>query len=114
VNWSFFGDHNIEYDWKPADQLGINAAPPFHPMQVSVEADPGLLADQGIRVTTVKFYYDYGAGEKVEAVTLRSSDKITAQIAEFMLKNNSYDYEYEITWRVMGNKTLTSGRMPKR
>jgi hypothetical protein len=110
IQWSFFGDHSVMQDWRPSDQLGINVAPPFHPMQVSVEADPKLLADQGIRVAAVKFFYDYGAGEKVEAITIKSSDQITAQIAEFMLKNDRYDYEYEITWRLKGNKSLTSGR----
>ena len=110
VQWSFFGDFTVEQDWKPSDQLGVNVAPPFHPMQISVEADPKLMAEQGIRVAAVKFFYNYGAGEKVEAVTLRSSDQVTAQLAEFMLKNGSYDYEYEITWRMKGNKTLTTGR----
>ncbi len=110
VQWSFFGDHTVEQDWKTSDQLGINIGPPFHPVQVSVEADPELLSDQGIRVIGVKFFYDYGAGEKVESVTLKSTDQITAQIAEFMLKTDRYDYEYEIVWRVKGNKTFTSGR----
>jgi hypothetical protein len=110
IQWSFFGDHSVVQDWRPSDQLGINVAPPFHPMHVSVEADPKLLADQGIRVAAVKFYYDYGAGEKVEAVTIKSSDQITAQIAEFMLKHDRYDYEYEIVWRIKGNKSLTTGR----
>ncbi len=110
VQWSFFGDHEVMQDWKDSDKLGINVAPPFHPMQVSVEADPKLLEEQGIRVASVKFYYDFGAGEKVEAVTIKSSDDMTAQIAEFMLKNGSYDYQYEIIWRVKGNKTFSTGR----
>lgn len=110
VQWSFFGNHSVEQDWRSSDLLGINVGPPFHPVQVSVEADPKLMADQGIRVAAVKFFYDYGAGEKIESVTIRSSDQITAQIAEFMLKTDQYDYEYEVVWRLMGNKSMTSGR----
>lgn len=110
VQWSFFGDYTIDQDWRETDQLGINVAPPFHPMQVSVEADPKLLEEQGIRVAAIKFFYNYGAGEKVEAVTVKASDQVTAQLAEFMLKNGNYDYDYEIIWRLKGNKSMTSGR----
>ncbi|MEK7256561.1 MAG: hypothetical protein AAB316_17530 [Bacteroidota bacterium] len=110
VQWSFFGDHAVTQDWKQTDQMGINLAPPFHPMQVSVEADPALLKEQDIRLATVKFFYDYGGGEKVEAVTLKGGDQATAQLAEFMLKNGQYDFEYEVTWRLKGNRSLSSGR----
>jgi hypothetical protein len=108
--WSFFGGHSVTYDWAETDDLGLNVAPPFHPMAVSVEADPGLLKDAGIRVVTVKFYYDYGAGEQVEQVTLKGTDEVPAQLAEFMLRQGNYNYDYEIVWRLFGNKTLTSGR----
>jgi hypothetical protein len=59
---------------------------------------------------TAKFYYDYGAGEKVEQVTIKGNQEVPADLAEFMLKQGQYDYEYEIVWRLFGNKTLTSGR----
>ncbi|MEP6794696.1 MAG: hypothetical protein ABJB16_10250, partial [Saprospiraceae bacterium] len=108
--WSFFGDHTIVKDWTTTDQLGLNVAPPFHPVEVSVEADPSILTSAGIRVATVKFFYDYGAGEKIEQVTLKGTDPVPAQLAEFMLKQGQYDYEYEIVWRLFGNKSLTTGR----
>ncbi|MCB0606546.1 MAG: hypothetical protein H6562_12400 [Lewinellaceae bacterium] len=108
--WSFFGDYTVEKDWSESDNLGLNLAPPFHPVSISVEADPNLMKDAGIRLATVKFYYDYGAGEKVEQVTLRGTDPAPAQLAEFMLKQGEYDYDYEVVWRMFGNKTLTSGR----
>ena len=108
--WSFFGDHTVVKDWSRTDQLGLNVAPPFHPVEVSVEADPSMLVSSGIRIATVKFYYDYGAGEKIEQVTLKGTDAVTAQLAEFMLKQGQYDYEYEIIWRLFGNKSFTTGR----
>lgn len=110
TKWSFFGDHSVVQDWTTSDQLGLNLAPPFHPMEVSVEADPELLQSAKIRVATVKFYYDYGAGEKEEQITIKGNQEVPAALAEFMLKRGSYDYEYEIVWRLFGNKTLSSGR----
>ena len=108
--WSFFGDHKVETDWKNSDQIGINLAPPFHPIKIDVEANADLMKDNQIRLINVKFFYDFGDGEKTEQVNIKSTDKITAQKAEFMLKNNNYSYAYEVTWRLNGNKTISSGR----
>ncbi|MCD9018169.1 hypothetical protein [Parachryseolinea silvisoli] len=110
TKWSFFGDHTVQQDWTKSDQLGLNVAPPFHPVAVSVEADPKLLQEAQIRLATVKFYYDYGAGLKEEQVTIKGTQQVPAALAEFMLKRGNYDYEYEIVWRLMGSKTLSSGR----
>ena len=110
TKWSFFGDHTVLQDWTTSDQLGVNLAPPFHPVSVSIEADPKLLKDAKIRLATVKFYYDYGAGEKEEQVTIKGTQEVPASLAEFMLKRGKYDYEYEIIWRMFGNKTLSTGR----
>jgi len=110
TKWSFFGDHSVTQDWTTSDQLGLNLAPPFHPVSVSVEADPKMMQEAKIRVATVKFYYDYGAGEKEEQVTIKGNQPVPATLAEFMLERGKYDYEYEIVWRIFGNKTLTTGR----
>jgi len=110
TTWSFFGDHSVQGEWRETDQVGLNLAPPFHPVKVSVEADPEMLKDAKIRIATVKFYYDYGAGEKVERITIKGNQEIPAELAEFMLKQGHYDYEYEIHWRLFGNKKLTTGR----
>ncbi|HEY4654264.1 MAG TPA: hypothetical protein VIH22_07105, partial [Cyclobacteriaceae bacterium] len=110
TKWSFFGDHSVTQEWSTSDQLGLNLAPPFHPVSVSVEADPELLKDAKIRLATVKFYYDYGAGEKEEQVTIKGNQEVPASLAEFMLERGKYDYEYEIVWRLFGNKTVSTGR----
>ena len=108
--WSFFGGYTVDQGWQNTDQMGLNVAPPFHPVSVSVEADPALLNSAGIRVATVKFYYDYGGGEKIDQVTIKGTDAVPAQLAEFMLKQDQFDYDYEIIWRLFGNKSLTTGR----
>lgn len=110
TKWSFFGDHSVTQEWSTSDHLGLNLAPPFHPVSVSVEADPELLKDAKIRLATVKFYYEYGAGEKEEQVTIKGNQEVPASLAEFMLERGKYDYEYEIVWRLFGNKTVSTGR----
>lgn len=110
TTWSFFGDHKVETDWKTSDQVGINLAPPFHPIKVDIEASPDLVKENQIRLINVKFYYDYGDGEKMEQITIKSTDKVMAQKVEFMLQNSNYAYDYEINWRLTGNRTVSSGR----
>jgi hypothetical protein len=108
--WSFFGGLQVSQDWTMSDQPGINLTPPFHPVSVSVEANPTLLTNAQVRLVTVKFYYDYGAGEKLEQVAIKADDKNQAQRVDFMLKPNQYEYDYEVIWRLAGNKTITTGR----
>ena len=110
TKWSFFGDHSVEQDWATSDELGLNLAPPFHPVTVSVEADPEMLKEAKIRLATVKFFYDYGAGEKEEQITIKGNQEVPAALAEFMLERGKYDYEYEIIWRLYGNKQVSTGR----
>lgn len=110
TKWSFFGGHEVVKPWSKSDQLGLNLAPPFHPVSVSVESDPKLLQESKIRLATVKFYYDYGSGEKEEQVTIKGTQEVPAALAEFMLKQGKYEYEYEIVWRLFGNKSVSTGR----
>jgi hypothetical protein len=110
TTWSFYGNYNVTDDWKKTDQLGINIAPPFHPIEVEVSADADTMQKAGLRLVTVKFYYDFGTGEKIEQVNIKSSDKIISRKVDFMLRPGTSNYEYEIVWRLAGNKILTSGR----
>lgn len=109
--WSFFGGYKIESDWKVSDDYDMTLSPPIKLKTVKIEASPDLLKENQIRMATVKFYYDYGEGEKTEQISIKNTDKVTTQVAEFMLKKDIPDvYEYEIVWRLTGNRTLSSPR----
>jgi hypothetical protein len=58
----------------------------------------------------VRVWYDLGGEPQMKQVTLNASKGELSEKVEFMLPRNSYDYEYEIEWRLKGNRTLTSGR----
>jgi len=61
-------------------------------------------------MVNVKFYYNYGGGEKVQQINIRADQQTTAATAELLLPQNVYDYDYEITWRLTGNREVKSGR----
>lgn len=108
--WSLFGDYTIEEDWKPSEAFGINVAPPVRPITVDVEASPDLLKAAQVRAVNVKFFYNYGGGEKVEQINIRTEQTVTASKVELLLPQNVYDYEYEILWLLSGNRQIKSGR----
>ena len=108
--WSFFGGSSVEEDWRKSTSGAINLAPPFQRREVALEADPDLLGDAGVRSITVKIFYDLGGEEQVKQVTLIPSKGQLSEKVEFMLPAAEFDYDYEISWRLRGNRSLTSGR----
>jgi len=110
TTWSLFGDYTIQDIWRPSEAFGLNIAPPVRPIKVDLEANADLLKAAEVRMVNVKFYYNYGGGEKVQQVNIRADQATTAATAELLLPQNVYDYDYEITWRLTGNREVKSGR----
>jgi len=110
TTWSLFGDYTIQDNWKPSEAFGLNIAPPVRPVKVDLEASADLLKAAEVRMVNVKFYYNYGGGEKVQQINIRADQQTTAATAELLLPQNVYDYDYEITWRLTGNREVKSGR----
>lgn len=110
TSWSFFGGKSVDNNWKPANGGAIDLAPPYQRRTVELQADPDTIATAGVRSITVKFIYDLGGGaEQTRAVTLNTAKGQLSDKVEFMLPANQYDYKYEITWRLKGNRVVTSG-----
>ncbi len=110
ADWSFFGGEAIAQPWQETTSGAINLAPPYQRREVTLEADPELLADAGARSVTVKLYYQLGATEKVKQVTLNVGRDQLSERIEIMLPATEFDYEYEISWRLRGNRRVSSGR----
>ncbi len=58
---------------------------------------------------SVKVFYDLGGAPQVKQGTFDPAKPQTSQI-EFMSLPGTVDYEYEVTWRLRGNRTISSGR----
>jgi hypothetical protein len=76
---------------------------------VPVRANADDLAKAEVRSVNVKIFYDLGGTPQVKQATLDPAKPQTSQI-EFMSLPGAVDYEYEVTWRLKGNRTVTSGR----
>lgn len=112
TSWSLFGNQVVESDWMNTDNFTINVSPPVRPFGVDIEASPELLKQQEVRSVNVKFYYNPGNGERMEQINVRASASApTASRVEFVLPDGKYDYDYEVTWLLSGNREVKSGRL---
>ncbi len=110
TTWSFFGNQTIESPWMSTENFTITAAPPLRPVSVDIEASPDLLKQKQVRMVNVKIYYSTGSGERIEQVNIKADGPNTATKIEFVLPEGKYEYEYEITWRIAGNKEVKTPR----
>jgi hypothetical protein len=58
----------------------------------------------------VKIFYNLGDAEQVRTTTLNPSKGQLSDRLDFILPSNVVDYDYEITWQLKGNRTVSSGR----
>lgn len=107
--WSFHGGHSRESDWSRGVFGAINVAPEMIRRSLQVEADPDILSDAGVRAVTVKIYYQVGAEERSEQISLRPAGSLST-VVNYLTPRDAYDYEYEITWHRRGQPSLQSGR----
>ena len=110
VLWSFFGDVEVRQNFMPSTFNTINLAPPYQKYDVELEADPTLLEDLGVRLITVKLYYFVEGTEFVRQTTLVPSRNQLSKALEFIAPSGNLKYEYEVIWRLKGNRTVQSGR----
>jgi len=111
LTWSFFGGSAVEDpDWRQTTSGAIDLVPPYQRRQVTIEADPGLLAAAEVRSATIRIYYRLGDQERVQTATLNPAQGELSKVVEFMLPADTYDYDYEVSWRLLGNRSVSSGR----
>ena len=107
--WSLFGGKTVEMPMQPATAQAIAVTPPYQRRVVELRADAEELTKAEVRSVNVKLFYDLAGAPQVKQATLDAA-KPQSRLIEFMSLPNALDYEYEITWRLKGNRTLTSGR----
>lgn len=110
--WSFFGGHSVELPWTKSSAGDIALSPPLQRRSVELQGDPKRLAEQGVRAVNVKIFYRAAkdAPEQVKSVTLNAAAPTFVGRIDFVGPKDSVDYEYEIAWRLTGNREITSGR----
>lgn len=110
TEWSFFGGQSVKIPTQSSRSGAINLAPPYQRRMVEFQADQSALSSAGIRLVTVTVFYKLGNAELKKQVTLNPAKNQLSERTEFMLPADSYEYEYEVAWRMANNDVRNSGR----
>lgn len=110
VEWSFFGGQTVPVPLQRSRGGAINLNPPFQKRTVEFQADQARLAEANVRLITVKLIYTLNGRELSKVVTLNPARNQLSERVEFMLPADSYNFQYEVTWKLANNTTRTSGR----
>lgn len=111
VLWSFFGDVEVAEPMKPSSFNAINLSPLYAKREVEFQADPTFLEDQEVRLVNVKLFYKMGGKEFFKAISLNPSRNQLSEKVLFVAPTDVGEYEYEVTWRLRGNRVVSSGRL---
>jgi hypothetical protein len=109
--WSFAGGNTLETDWTAGRFGVINLDPPYRRVGLELEADAETMSEREVRLITVRIYYTLGGAERVKQVTLRPEKGELSRKVEILSADETPTYEYEITWRLRGNRSLKSERL---
>ncbi len=114
VTWNLFGGAKWTSDWQRTEEFVIPLTPPHRYREITVEADPDVFADAGVRLATVKFKYHLFEHNGTEEVTLKPGNGgVLSQVIKYAHAPDDYGYEYDISWLQRGGtqleKTAQSG-----
>jgi hypothetical protein len=108
--WSFHGGKEIDLGWTQGRASAVTVTPPLLKRTIHLEADPIAVQDAGVRLITVKFYYDVAGKEQMTQATLNPASGQLSQILEYIRPVTDLKYDYEIEWRLKGGDKINSGR----
>jgi hypothetical protein len=110
TTWSFVGGNEVQEPWTKRTIATIGLTPPFQKRSVELQADPEAIDKAEVRSVAVKLYYKIGSAEQVKQATLNAARGQLSDHIDFIQPTGVFDYDYEITWQLKGNRTVTSGR----
>jgi hypothetical protein len=108
--WGFNVGETQEDAWQKAGFNAIALAPPFQKRTLQLEGLKAPLEAAQVRSVSVQIFSKVGGSERTEQVTLNTMGGELSKTIDFVQPAGQQEYEYEIKWRLRGNKTLATGR----
>jgi hypothetical protein len=110
VLWSLYGDQTVKIPVAKSSFGAINLKAPLIRKSIEAQADPEILKNSGVRLITVNLFYKVGDKEFTKQMTLNPSKNILSQRADIFVPTEAVSYEYEVSWRLTGNKIVNLPR----
>ncbi|MDO6431861.1 hypothetical protein Q4E93_14745 [Flavitalea sp. BT771] len=111
AEWSFFGGQSVSVPLQKSTSGAIDLAPPYQKRSVEFTADPTAVSTNGIRLITVKLFYTLNGNELSKVVTLNPSKSQLSEKVDFLLPADSFDYKYQVEWKLNNNQTRSSDKV---
>jgi hypothetical protein len=112
IVWSLHGGLLNDSGWQEYTDGSyvITVGAPHEYRELTVDADPGLLAERNVRLVTLTFRSSLFGKEQSRQVTLRTGSAANlSEIIKYAHVPGDYEYDYDIVWRIRGGETVSSG-----
>jgi hypothetical protein len=110
--WNLGGGVSWDSGWLASDQGSISIAPPHKYAQVKFSGNTNALEAAQVRSVDVKFSRDFLGRLLTDQLSFEvGGEGPTSQVIEYAYLNGQPStYQYEVTWRLPGNRSVTTGR----
>ncbi len=106
--WGIHGGEAVEGPWKTTDASVIPLIPPFSRRTIQLEVfEEEALRAAGVRSVSVRV--GAGGDARVRQTTLNTTRGQLSGELSFVSPADQLEYEYEIQWRLRGNRSVSSG-----
>lgn len=110
--WNLGGGVSWDSGWLPSNQAVINIAPPHRYREIKVKGSARVLEDQQVRSVSLRFYSDFMGKELTDELSFEVGEDPLSGIIEYAFEDGQpRTYEYEIKWRLFGNRSVSTGRL---
>jgi hypothetical protein len=104
--WHYRGNLRSESDWKDESTSVLAVAPTAVNRVISIEGDPAILEDAGVRYAKLDFRYTIFGEPKRKQLTIRTREGSFPQTFTYIAEVGNFDYTYDLTWVLRGGKQL--------
>jgi len=109
VRWSYVGGPVIEGGWERTNAGALVLEPPLRPRELRLEADPGVLKEQGVRDVVVEVRYPAAGVERTANATVRPEEGVGSEVLMLYQDPQSPGYSYSFDWRLYGGRRVSAG-----
>jgi len=109
VRWSYVGGPVIEGGWERTNAGALVLEPPLRPRELRLEADPGVLKEQGVRDVVVEVRYPAAGIERTANATVRPEEGVGSEVLVLYQDPQSPGYSYSFDWRLYGGRRVSAG-----
>ena len=103
--WNYRGGLRSESDWTAESTSVLAVAPTAVNRRISIEGDPNVLAETGVRYAKLNFRYKIFGQDKTKQLTIKTREGSFPQTFDYIAEAADLNYTYDLSWVLRGNET---------